>query len=85
MFVIKEDAEYEGVRVNVTARIGTARLELQVDVGFGDAVTPAASIVELPDAPRDATGADACARTHASPSSPRSSRRWCTWASPTAG
>jgi len=45
---IKEDAEYEGVRVNVTARIGSARLELQVDVGFGDAVTPAAVEVEFP-------------------------------------
>jgi hypothetical protein len=45
---IKEDAEYEGVRVNVTARIGSARLELQVDVGFGDAVTPAAVRVEFP-------------------------------------
>jgi predicted nucleotidyltransferase component of viral defense system len=45
---IKEDAEYEGVRVNLTARIGSARLELQVDVGFGDAVTPAAAAVEFP-------------------------------------
>ncbi len=45
---IKEDAEYEGVRVNVTARIGSARLELQVDVGFGDAVTPAVVEVEFP-------------------------------------
>jgi predicted nucleotidyltransferase component of viral defense system len=45
---IKEDAQYEGVRVNVTARIGSARLVLQVDVGFGDAVTPAAVDVEFP-------------------------------------
>ena len=45
---IKEDDEYEGVRVNVTARIGSARLELQVDVGFGDAVTPAIVDVEFP-------------------------------------
>lgn len=45
---IKEDAEYEGVRVNVTAHIGSARLELQIDVGFGDAVTPAATNVEFP-------------------------------------
>jgi hypothetical protein len=45
---IKEDAEYEGVRVNVTAHIGSARLELQVDVGFGDAVTPAIVEVEFP-------------------------------------
>jgi len=45
---IKEDAEYEGVRVNVTARIGSARLELQVDVGFGDAIAPAVVEVEFP-------------------------------------
>jgi len=45
---IKEDAEYEGVRVTLTGHIGTARLDLQVDVGFGDAVTPAATVVEFP-------------------------------------
>ncbi len=47
-FRIKEDAEYEGVRVNVTARIGSARLELQIDVGFGDAVTPGTVDVDFP-------------------------------------
>jgi len=45
---IKEGAEYEGVRVNVTARVGSARLELQVDIGFGDAVTPDATEIEFP-------------------------------------
>jgi predicted nucleotidyltransferase component of viral defense system len=45
---IKEDAEYEGVRVNVTARLGSARLELQIDVGFGDAVTPGTIDVGFP-------------------------------------
>lgn len=45
---IKEDAEYEGVRVNVTARIGSARLELQIDIGFGDAVTPGTIDVDYP-------------------------------------
>lgn len=45
---IKEDAEYEGVRVTMTAHVGTARLDLQVDVGFGDAVTPEASEIEFP-------------------------------------
>jgi predicted nucleotidyltransferase component of viral defense system len=45
---IKEDAEYEGVRVNITARIGSARLELQIDVGFGDVVTPGAVAVDFP-------------------------------------
>lgn len=37
---IKEDAECEGVRVRVPASLDGARLLLQVDVGFGDAVEP---------------------------------------------
>lgn len=45
---IKEDAEYEGVRITLTAALGTARLPLQVDVGFGDAVTPEPVEVEFP-------------------------------------
>jgi predicted nucleotidyltransferase component of viral defense system len=45
---IKEDAEYEAVRVNITARVGSARLVLQIDVGFGDAVTPGTVDVEFP-------------------------------------
>jgi hypothetical protein len=45
---IKEDAEYEGVRITMRASIGTAKLELQIDVGFGDAVTPAASEIDFP-------------------------------------
>ncbi len=38
--VIKEDAEYEGVRALVIARLEQARISLQIDVGFGDAVEP---------------------------------------------
>ena len=45
---IKEDADYEGIRVTVTAYLGTARIHIQVDVGFGDAITPAAAKVEFP-------------------------------------
>ncbi len=45
---IKEGAEYEGVRITMQARIGTAKLDLPIDVGFGDAVTPAASEVDFP-------------------------------------
>jgi predicted nucleotidyltransferase component of viral defense system len=45
---IKEDAEYEGVRVKVGANVGGARLELQIDIGFGDAVTPGVVEVEFP-------------------------------------
>lgn len=37
---IRGGAEYEGLRARVYAHIGSARLRLQVDVGFGDAVVP---------------------------------------------
>ena len=37
---IKEDQDYEGVRVKFLARLDNARIPVQVDVGFGDAVTP---------------------------------------------
>ncbi|MGH7285634.1 MAG: nucleotidyl transferase AbiEii/AbiGii toxin family protein [Polyangiaceae bacterium] len=45
---IKQDAEYEGVRITLRARLGTARLDLQVDVGFGDAVSPDPVEIEFP-------------------------------------
>ena len=35
--------EYGGVRVRLVARLGQARIPVQIDVGFGDAVTPGAS------------------------------------------
>lgn len=45
---IKEDADYEGVRVEFEVRLGSARIRLQVDLGFGDVVTPAAVEVTYP-------------------------------------
>jgi predicted nucleotidyltransferase component of viral defense system len=45
---IREDQEYGGVRVEIMARVTAARVRLQVDIGFGDAVTPAPVRVELP-------------------------------------
>jgi len=45
---IAEDAIYEGVRVRLAGTLGTARVVVQIDVGFGDAVVPAASATELP-------------------------------------
>jgi hypothetical protein len=38
---ITEDADYEGVRVTFTAFLDRARIPIQIDIGFGDAVTPA--------------------------------------------
>jgi hypothetical protein len=37
---IREDQEYGGVRIELLARITAARIRLQIDVGFGDAITP---------------------------------------------
>lgn len=45
---IRDDQPYGGVRIGLEAAIATARLRLQVDVGFGDAITPEAAVVELP-------------------------------------
>jgi predicted nucleotidyltransferase component of viral defense system len=46
--VIKEDQEYEGLRLNLECRLGNARIPIQIDVGFGDVVTPAASEATYP-------------------------------------
>jgi len=45
---IIEAADYEGVRVRFTAYLGKARIPMQVDIGFGDPVTPTPSTVRLP-------------------------------------
>lgn len=37
---IREDDEYGGMRVNMTAKIGSVRIPVQFDVGIGDAITP---------------------------------------------
>lgn len=38
---IREEEEYEGVRVHLEPRLAAARIKVQVDVGFGDVMTPA--------------------------------------------
>jgi len=51
---IREEVEYGGVRVRTTATIAGARIAIQVDIGFGDAITPAAIDIDYPallDAP----------------------------------
>lgn len=45
---IREDQEYGGQRVQLTATLGNARIRLQVDIGFGDAITPAPDDIEYP-------------------------------------
>lgn len=45
---IKEDADYEGVRVRFVGLLGKARVAMQIDVGFGDVVTPGAVDITYP-------------------------------------
>ena len=45
---IREDDRYGGVRVLMTAEFGGAMVPVQIDVGFGDAVEPAAEWIEFP-------------------------------------
>jgi len=51
---IREELQYGGVRVRTTALIDRARIAVQIDVGFGDAITPAPGEIDYPvllDAP----------------------------------
>ena len=45
---IREAQQYPGARVHLTAYLDSARILLQVDVGYGDAVTPAPALIEYP-------------------------------------
>ncbi len=45
---IKEDADYEGVRIKFFGRLGNARVRMQLDAGFGDAVVPGPVPIEYP-------------------------------------
>ena len=45
---IREDNSYGGTRITLVARIGSARCALQIDVGFGDVVTPEPQTVFYP-------------------------------------
>ena len=45
---IREEDTYGGMRVTLEARLGRAKIPLQVDIGFGDAITPKAAVAEFP-------------------------------------
>ena len=45
---IRKDAGYGGVRIDLRATLDSARLAMQIDIGFGDAVTPQAQLVTYP-------------------------------------
>ena len=45
---IRKEAGYGGVRVELRATLDGARISLQVDIGFGDVVTPAPEVIAYP-------------------------------------
>jgi predicted nucleotidyltransferase component of viral defense system len=45
---IRDDQEYRGVRLRFEARLAGARIPIQIDVGFGDAVTPPPEVIDYP-------------------------------------
>ena len=45
---IREQQSYPGLRIRLITRLGSAEIPLQVDIGFGDAVTPKATIIDYP-------------------------------------
>lgn len=45
---IRKDARYDGARVHISASLARARCKTQIDVGFGDAVTPGPVHVRFP-------------------------------------
>lgn len=45
---IREEQECQGLRVTMTARLDGARIPIQIDIGFGDAIYPAVQQVDFP-------------------------------------
>ena len=45
---IRKEAGYGGVRIDIQATLDGARISLQVDIGFGDAVTPEPLAISYP-------------------------------------
>ena len=45
---IKEEDEYQGLRATLIATLDTARIPLQIDIGFGDSIIPAPLNIDYP-------------------------------------
>jgi hypothetical protein len=45
---IREDQEYQGQRVRLIAYLGKARIDLQIDIAFGDVVHPSTVALQYP-------------------------------------
>ena len=71
---IRKDGAYGGARIDLRATLDGARLTLQIDIGFGDAVTPDAEAITYPTLPADCPHRN-CAPTPKPRPSPRSFMR----------
>lgn len=45
---IRKEANYSGLRVTLTGQLDGARCPVQIDIGYGDAVTPAPELADYP-------------------------------------
>ncbi|MDX1638885.1 MAG: nucleotidyl transferase AbiEii/AbiGii toxin family protein [Balneolaceae bacterium] len=45
---IREQEAYDGIRVKVRGNLGNARITIQIDLGFGDVITPEPLWIEYP-------------------------------------
>ena len=45
---MQDDQQYSGLRVSLVAYLDNAKINLQIDIGFGDATVPAPEIVDYP-------------------------------------
>ncbi len=45
---IRDDSDYSGLRVRLEARLGSSRIPMQIDIGFGNAIVPAPTQVSYP-------------------------------------
>jgi predicted nucleotidyltransferase component of viral defense system len=45
---IRENQEYDGVRITLVGLLNQALIPIQIDIGFGDAITPAPENIEYP-------------------------------------
>lgn len=45
---ITEDADYQGIRIRFRGVLDSARISMQIDIGFGDIVHPKPEVSELP-------------------------------------
>lgn len=45
---LREEQEYEGLRIHVNATLAGARIPLQIDLGFGDRVHPEPRVIDFP-------------------------------------